>query len=172
VLWSRLERLCRCRVADRDVWYRAITNRKHIKKNGSLHHAALKAFIDPPAVRAVEWKSEISGRLRSVTNDILEDGERRAALQREKNPQLSRHLQFCAVIFTHPDEVRCWTLDRTDVLFDPKKDNPAHANLAFFNKRPDELKELAMLNEIIDNLTKVASTDLNSIPLPQGGLPR
>jgi len=94
--------MCRCRVADRDIWYRTITNQKHIKNNGSLHHAALKAFIDPPVIKTVEWKSEISGRLRSLADDIRADGERRAALQRERSPQLSKYLQFCAVVFTHP----------------------------------------------------------------------
>jgi hypothetical protein len=170
-LWSRLERMCRCRVADRDVWYRTITNQKHIKNNGRLHHAALKAFIDPPVIKTVEWKSEISGRLRSLADDIRADGERRAALQRERSPQLSRYLQFCAVVFTHPAEVRIWTIDRTDVLFDPKKDDAAHANVVFFNKLPNDLKDLAALSEIITNLSKVSVDNLALIPEPQGGPP-
>lgn len=163
--------MCRCRVADQDVWYRTITNQKHIKRDGSLHHAALKPFIDPPVIKAVEWKSEISGRLRSLAGDIRTDGEGRAALQRERNPQLSKYLQFCAVIFTHPVEVRAWTIDRSDVLFNPKEDDAAHANLAFFNKLPNELKELAALSELIDNLSKVSAHDLTLIPEPQGGPP-
>lgn len=163
--------MCRCRVAERDVWYRAITNQKHLKKDGSLHHAALKAFIDPPAIRTSEWKSEISGRLRSLANDIREDGEKRAALQRSRNPQLSKYLHFCAVVFAHPIEIRVWPLDRTDVLFDPKKDDPAHANVAFFNRMPDDLKQLSVLHEIINNIHKVSTDDIAQIPKALGGPP-
>jgi len=66
-------------------------------------------------IKAVEWNSEISARLRSLADDIRADGERRAALQRERSPQLSKHLHFCAVVFAHPAEVRVWTLSKVSV---------------------------------------------------------
>jgi hypothetical protein len=122
------------------VWYRAITNTRHYRK-GRIHHAALKKFINAPADHSAGWNSEISGRLRSIGNDIREDGERRAYLQKERlraQGHSGQEFQFVAVMFATVGDVRIWRVDRCDVIFDPKPEEDfAHANLVFITYPPD-----------------------------------
>ena len=73
--------------------------------------------------------------------------------------------------FVTPGNVRQWKMGRADVLFQPDKDDPAHSNLVFFDKFPDELKELTLLYQILGELTVVPVTDLSSIPEAHGGPP-
>lgn len=170
--WSAVEKSTRYSVADHDVWYRCITNRKHLKSDGTLHHASLRSFIDAPAITRAKWKAELSGRLRSVGDNICEDGQRRAKLQREKRPEMADYFQFVAVVFAERAAIRKWAVDRTDVLFHPICRDRAHANLIFFNKPPNELKSLTLLKAIIKELGNVSANDVHLIPPAQGGPPR
>jgi hypothetical protein len=70
-----------------------------------------------------------------------------------------------------PAEVRLWKVGRADVLFQPDEKDPAHSNVAFFDKSPGELRQLTLLKQILDELTVVPATDLSSIPEAQGGPP-
>jgi hypothetical protein len=154
------------------VWYRAVTNTKHIKSNGSLHHAALKSFLGPPETNTVPWRSELSGRLASVDPDYQKDGDERAALQRAGSRDLAHRLQFCGVMYASVGSIREWKFGRVDALFHPTDRDKAHANIVFFDRDPDDLKDLKVLNALLEQISFSSTSALDSIPSPQGGLPR
>jgi hypothetical protein len=160
-------------VADGDVWYRAITNARHYR-NGRIHHAALKGrAISAPDDTAASWSSEISGRLRSIANDIREDGERRAHLQKEHSlarGESGKDFEFVAVMFVLAGAVRRWDVDRCDVIFDPNPDeDAAHANLVFITSPPERV--LSVLDDVINGLGHCSAAELDRIPAATGGPP-
>lgn len=167
------------RVADGDVWVRPLTNKRYIKSSGKLNHAALKGrAISAPKVGARVWKSEISGRLRSIADDIRKHAERRVQqLIQAANDRGERgsECQFRGVMFSRVGEVRQWEIDQCDVIFDPITDeadpnyDPAHANLVFFTKPPDQI--LSVIEELVDRVTVLSADKLDQIPVAIGGPP-
>ena len=169
----RPRRQAQLRVADGDVWYRAITNTRHYRR-GRIHHAALRGrAISAPQNASTGWESEISGRLRSIANDIREDGERRARLQKERSRakgESGKDFEFVAVMFAIAGDVRRWEVDRCDVIFDPNpEEDPAHANLVFITNPPERV--LSVLDDVIDSLGHCPAGELHRIPTATGGPP-
>lgn len=157
-------------VADGDVWYRNITNVRHYK-NGKLRHQALKRFVDPPVDPNATWKSELSGRLASVDNDIVTDAQRRVDAQikaAKANGSSGADFRFVAVVFVRRREVRSWGFLDSDVVFEPKHDDTAHSNLVFERAPPAQV--LSVLDDLISALG--VTTDVAAVPAATDGVPR
>jgi hypothetical protein len=158
-------------VADGDVWYRTITNTRHFK-GGRAKPAALRKAVGSPKNPGSPWKAEISGLLRSLAPDIEVDGATRAARDRanvQKQGQSGKDFEFVGVIYARASDVRLWEISEADVVFDPREDEPAHANLVFRHDSPDRI--LTMLDDFITFLGHAPCDELDMIPPSQGGAP-
>lgn len=66
-----------------DTWLRSVTNTKHLRKGGGVHHAQFKKWLGPPDDVNAGWKLELSGRLLSLVNSIGADA--RMSVEAQKN---------------------------------------------------------------------------------------
>jgi hypothetical protein len=113
-----------CRhAADSDHWLR------HILENGATrvdHPRLKKKYLENKFEFVVgeDWVAEISGRLLSIANDI-EDFAVNAAAQ-SASPGI-KFRQVAVILVTQARQT-----PGVDVCFDPKDDDPAHANLVAY----------------------------------------
>jgi hypothetical protein len=142
---------------DGDVWFRIITNDRHIK-NGKINHAAFKGkFLgvpDPELKRP--WTQEASGRLRSIAGtrgEVVKHAEQFCSKVRGK---------YSGVMFCPTSEARGSFFDiSTAVNYTPIKTgeyaDEAHADLNFTGKlieqgTPEEDQMCLYLSDIVVGL--------------------
>jgi hypothetical protein len=137
-----------------DVWLRPITNETHLKR-ATVHHGALKKWIEPPDDPTKPWKLEVSGRLRSLVEGISADAIRKVDAQKAKlvasNKNVPSALKYCGILYSLVDEVRAITEFQGDVIFEPTDGDPAHANIVIRDKGPTEI--LTVTDVLIKKLT-------------------
>jgi hypothetical protein len=175
-----LDRALRGRVSDRDVWYREITNTRHVDKTGRLKHAALKGrSISAPERSSSAWKSELSGRLRSIVSsheEIRSHGEIVATKQRDNahgRGEAGKEFQFIGIAHADARAIRKWSVDASNVMYDPRmkpKENDfdlAHSNVVFKTKPPEGI--LSALDDVIGGLTVTLENHLQEAPCANCG---
>ncbi len=156
-----------------DIWFRCITNKSHIKRNGTLHHAAFKGrAISQPSHR--RWLSEISGRLNSKAGTvefIKADGNNRVNRQKEsaiKEGKSGNEYAFTGVILKNVCEIRKFSFIKADVIYDPTEDpvyDEAHANFVSYDRDPVYFKDLEVLKMLCENFNYFPVLDLEKSPL-------
>jgi len=124
-----------------EVWLRPVTNETHLKRN-TVHHGALKKWIAPPDDPAKPWKLEVSGRLRSLVDNISADAVQSVDAQKAKlmasGKPVPSVLKYCGILYSQANDVRAIAEFDGDVIFDPTED-PAHANIVIKDKGLDEI---------------------------------
>lgn len=156
-----------------DVWFRCITNSSHLKKDGSLHHAAFKGkAVSQPSHK--KWSSEISGRLNSKAGTIeliKADGNQRANLQKERAEEKGESgskFVFVGVLIKDVCEIRKFDFIKADVIYDPTQKpiyDEAHANFVSYDKAPACFKDPEILGMLCKNFTVIPVSDLENSPL-------
>jgi hypothetical protein len=145
-------------VQERDTWFRPITNSKHLRKDGTLHHSAIKGALDPPPVASMTWSFEFSGRLLSIAHDVVKDANARADIQRQNRPAMAKYFAFHAVMHVTAATVRQWQRFKADVLHHPTIRDDAHSNLVVYDLPEDE--KLTFSEALIEILTVTSAAQL------------
>ena len=138
-----------------DIWLRPVTNENHLKRTtATVHHAALKKWLEPPDDPDRPWKLEVSGRLRSLVDSISADAIRKVDAQKANliasNKKVPSDLKYCGVLYSRAEDVRAITEFQGDVIFEPTDDDPAHANVVIRDKGPNDI--LTVMDGLIRKL--------------------
>jgi hypothetical protein len=138
------------RAEEWDHWTRVITNKKHLKKGKVIHHGAFGGTALGAASAGRGWTHELSGRLRSLSKDIVR--ESRDFCERRQPP-----LSFIGVMFAQVGSLRenVGGFD-TDVYYTPNADR-AHSDLVAFGA-PSEF-ELDIIIDWLKRTIRGAPTD-------------
>jgi hypothetical protein len=126
-----------------ECWYRRLTNRDHVTRDGTVHYQALKGkqFRRP---ENKPWTHELSGGLRSRTPDICAEAEAEIERIRQNYVQQGRQcpskICFMGVACATASELRAADLDPivTDVVYSPLPMNGAHSNFITYETDSDE----------------------------------
>jgi hypothetical protein len=120
--------------ADGDIWFRVLTDddNNYIKK-GKIHPNAFKGknvigVADPKKNRV--WDHELSGRLRSLTNDVIAEAHVYCAEITKRTGQVKKFggVMFCRV----PDARRIFAdTIATGIHYTPLATDEAHADMTF-----------------------------------------
>lgn len=112
-----------------DVWMRVLTDKSSWEKSGSVHNKAFTGKAVAPPMEPREWTLEFSGRLLSLVADV----------EKESAAFCRAPMTFSGVIFQTVENLRSdgnsfhkSTGCRTDVIYTPKNDDKAHADLVAF----------------------------------------
>lgn len=119
---------------DGDIWFRVLTedDNKYIRK-GKIHPNAFKgknAIATPDQHKNRPWDHELSGRLRSLTNDVIAEAN---AYCEEMTSRTGQTKKFGGVMFCSVPEAR-QTFENTittRVHYTPLSTDRAHADLTF-----------------------------------------
>lgn len=114
----------------------------YITSEGTVHFQALKGKAIAP-VNSERWSHELSGRLNSIARaTIKQDGERAVERAREKlklqNKSVPSKIRFMGVACATASTLRGCDAAKTDVVFTPQPDDPAHADFVVFTTQTDE----------------------------------
>lgn len=124
-------------VPDPECWFRVLTNKKHVTRDGTVHHQALKgnafAFAGNKA-----WTHELSGRLVCLANDIVIEAEFMVSKVRQgfrdRGESVPSDIRFMGVACATAHELRhtegC-VLQR-DVMYTPLPEDSAHSDFVTF----------------------------------------
>jgi hypothetical protein len=119
---------------DGDIWFRVLTDddNKYIKK-GKIHPNAFKgknAIIAPDPQKNRPWDHELSGRLRSLTNDVVAEAN---AYCEEMTTRTGQTKKFGGVMFCGIPQARqvFENVIETRVHYTPLPTDRAHADLTF-----------------------------------------
>jgi hypothetical protein len=107
-----------------DVWLRAITDEKYLKRDGTLHNSAFsgKRVLGPPSTSHRLWSIELSGWLLSLIGEL-----------ETKCTDFCGGRPFAGVMFQGVEKLRSEASGvRTDVIYTPKPGDDAHADLVVF----------------------------------------
>lgn len=107
-----------------DVWLRAITDDKYLKRDGALHNSAFsgKRVLGPPTTPERPWSIELSGWLLSLIDEL-----------EAKCIDFCGGRPFAGVMFQGVEILRSQASGvRTDVIYTPKPDDGAHADFVAF----------------------------------------
>jgi hypothetical protein len=119
--------------SDGDIWFRIVTQEKHLVR-GRVHHSAFGGnAIAPPKDRNRGWDRELSGSLRSLAgtiDDIIKSGEEYCAAQKARG---AGNMTFSGVMYTSvADATRNYeNTVATGVHYTPLEHDPSHADLTF-----------------------------------------
>ena len=103
-----------------DTWLRVITNKKYLKADGTLTNNAFGGkAISPPSIER-PWSYEISGALRSLIDDLKAYAENFCGER------------FEGFMYQRVEKLRSEE-PHTDVIFTPRRGDPAHADLVVYN---------------------------------------
>jgi hypothetical protein len=125
-----------------DIWLRVITNERYIRADGRLNNQAFKGAIAPPDIRRT-WSHELSGRLKSLINDIAAESLQFCGV---------RQKPFVGVMHAVVSALRTQIDNRitTDACYTPKPDDGAHADFVTFDSVDDDLPRIRdWLQEIV-----------------------
>jgi hypothetical protein len=152
---------------DGDTWLRPVTNSKHLRRGGGVHHAAFKKWLEPPDDPQAGWKLEVSGQLLSLIDNIVDEAQKRVTDQQEKfrakGERVPSVLQFCGVLCENVARIGSLPLLNCDVIFDPKPKDFAHANLVVRDKGLDEI--LTVIDALLTSLTWVPKDQIADVAL-------
>jgi len=127
---------------DAETWLRAVTNSTHVRRGG-VHHAAFRKWLAPRDDPQVDWKLEISGDLRSLIDNVADAAQKRVDDQKDKfrakGEQVPSALQFCGVLYAKVAKLRSLSQPKCDVIYDPKPEDNAHANLVVRDHGVDKI---------------------------------
>lgn len=154
------------------IWFRPITNGNHVRRNGNLHHSALKGnAIAPPGDARKPWKAELSGRLRALAGDaaaVVADGEERVERLRRRAADQGRSAsmyEFKGVIAASVHSIRTVDAPRMDVIYDPvigtEHEDRAHSNIVFYDEEADHV--LTRLDEVVTLFRVIAPADMQRL---------
>lgn len=135
---------------DEDTWFRYITNRRHLRRDGKLNHAAFKGRALVSSGQC--W--ELSGRLLSLAGaieDVRKHGANHAEAIRSTHIAQGRsgkEFVFVGVLYSVVSAIRSYRLT-ADVVYDPTEDL-AHANVVFPEVRLDNELPAAFLDDLAE----------------------
>lgn len=128
--------------ASDDSWLRPITNETHIR-HGAVHHAQFKRWLASPRDPSRPWKLELSGRLCSLVTSVSEDADERVRQQQERlkasNKAVPSAIKYCGVLHAPADYIRQTNGLDCDVIYDPTKEDIAHAVIVIRDKGQDQI---------------------------------
>jgi hypothetical protein len=136
-----------------------------------VHHAQFKKWLSPPDDPQAGWKLEISGQLFSLVGNIVQEGERRVEYQKERLKAVGKSvpsvLQFCGVLCGNAAKLRSLPELKCDVIYDPKPNDNAHANIVVFDKGADEI--LTVTATLLEKLVWVPKDQVGADQAPSSG---
>jgi hypothetical protein len=124
-----------------DVWLRILIEKRWLLDNGGVSQSAFKSarvFKAPEPELNRGWNHEVSGRLRSLATDIVQNGQTFCQ-------NLSPKRDFPGIAYVKVDRVRTQSrrpeqvradVYRTDAL------DPAHSDLVFFDSTENDFSEM------------------------------
>jgi hypothetical protein len=71
-------------------------------------------------------------------------------------------LQFCGVLYAKVEKIRALSEPTCDVIYDPKLDDDAHANLVILDKSVDEV--LTVTDALLGALVWVSRDQMAAVP--------
>lgn len=119
-----------------DIWHRPLTSSNYWRKaDGTLHNRAFTGKAISPPRDGRPWSYEFSGRLLSLVQDAHAESREFCT---------SRGMEFAGVVFQMVCRLRTIARGRfpTDVVYTPKSDDTAHADIVFSKTEADDLPEL------------------------------
>jgi hypothetical protein len=124
------------RASDEDTWLRHLIVDGEVTSAGTLHPNALRNLLrrfDRQGSR--RWAHGISGRLKSLANDVEERAHSEAAAWNRRNNSSSG--QFRGVFFQRINAIRAFDQGTYDVIhFVADKNDPAHGGIIRFSPLP------------------------------------
>jgi hypothetical protein len=129
---------------DGERWFRVLTNRDHITKDGTLHYQAIKKQFQP-SDDGKPWAHELSGRVVSEAGDIkaiIADAEGRieqiCEKYRQRGERVPSKIGFVGVAYRSAEHLRASIGNViVDVLFTPG-DDPAHADTVTYGTASED----------------------------------
>jgi hypothetical protein len=130
-------------VPDCECWYRVLTNKDHVTKDGRVHNQALKsrAFIQSTNR---PWAHELSGRLSSLVQNIEKEAQEAAESARrgfvDRGLPVPSKVCFSGVACARAVELRA-SQDvnlPTDVVYTPLSTDNAHADFVTYATVSDD----------------------------------
>lgn len=128
----------------------------YLHPEGKTGHVKHSAFKHPRFFRSVEnqkWKSELSGRLLSLTGNIVVEGEAyvEAIKQNQQQDHIKKKIKLIGKVAARVQNIRDQKDYPADVIYNPTEDN-AHSNIVFFNQVPEECAELTFFDNMISKI--------------------
>jgi hypothetical protein len=114
-----------------DTWLRNILNDSH-RRGPRVHHSALTTKMIAPPDEPRPWSHEFSGRLLSLTTNVVEEGQ--AFCRNFGKP-------FIGVMRAKVRSLRPRIPDsniRTDIVYTPKDQDSAHTDFVCFGADPTD----------------------------------
>jgi hypothetical protein len=144
---------------DGDVWLRAITEEKYWKRDGTLHNSAFsgKRVLGPPSAPGRLWSLELSGWLLSLIAEI-----------ERKCTDFCGGRAFAGVMFQSVEKLRTEHNGfRTNVIYTPKADDEAHADLVAFGPA-DKFVVRGWLQDILHSVRPDGLATVEALRRPAG----
>jgi len=140
-----------------DAWYRRVLKKSELAETRNDLAQKLKGqFVRPPEGNIRPWSLELSGRLLSISGDVVEDATRKSS---ELNRVLTKpRYEFRGLFFASVCEVRQCGAGAFDVYLDQTVDDRAHANLVVYDAGVDAEGEIdqSLLLDLVERIEFIA----------------
>jgi hypothetical protein len=153
---------------DGDIWFRVVTNEKHITR-GRIHHSAFKgnAIASPGQTKNRPWARELSGRLRSLAGDVEQEA---ITFCREMTAQGGGEKLFHGVMYARVPKLKLtYEHDhaiKTAVYFTPLGRDPAHSDFVFSKPWPNDEND-RMIHWLSDRFEGLHPAQIHHLPQPE-----
>jgi hypothetical protein len=112
-----------------DIWFRVLTDASYIRR-GEIHPNAFKGrqIAPPDPAKHRPWEHELSGRLRSLSQNVIAEA---IAYCHEQTRRMNQNRPFSGVMFCHVARVSFEAPVIVGVAYTPLLSDSAHADLTF-----------------------------------------
>ena len=130
-------------VPDNECWYRLLTNRDFVTRDGTVHYQALKG----KAFRSSDqkpWAHELSGRIASLVKDIVVEAESQIKRIQQgfahRNQPIPSKIRFVGIACATASDLRSISTQvfATDVIYTPLPTDSAHSDFVTYETNSNE----------------------------------
>jgi hypothetical protein len=117
---------------DGDIWFRVLTEESYIRK-GKIHPQAFKGsktIAAPDPAKQRQWSHELSGRLRSLVSDVVDEANAycEEITRTTKQTKTFNGVMYCSIPEATKEFEKTIT---TQVCYTPRQRDKAHADFTF-----------------------------------------